>query len=83
MIARQQLERVTLPEGGESLPFEIRIRPDVIEPRSHYVLRVHVDIDGTGSVSRGDFVSTKSHQVIVGDGDTTIEVQRVGPMTPH
>jgi hypothetical protein len=44
------------------------------DPRASYSVRVHIDIDGDGEVSRGDFISTQSYPVITGVHPTEISV---------
>jgi uncharacterized lipoprotein YbaY len=64
-------------QASNELEFTIDAAP--LDPRSRYVVRVHVDIDGDGQVGVGDYVSTVSYPVLVG-GDTTmlsIRVKRV------
>lgn len=34
------------------------------DPRTAYAVRVHIDIDGDGEVSQGDFISMQSYPVI-------------------
>jgi hypothetical protein len=34
------------------------------DPRASYSVRVHIDVDGDGEVSQGDFVSTQGYPVI-------------------
>jgi hypothetical protein len=34
------------------------------DPRASYAVRVHIDVDGDGEVSRGDFISMQSYPVI-------------------
>lgn len=50
------------PKSTKVLSFEITgAAPD---PRARYGVRVHIDIDGDGQVSRGDFVNMQSCPVI-------------------
>ena len=37
---------------------------DPLDSRASYVVRVHIDIDGDGAVSKGDFISMQSYPVI-------------------
>jgi uncharacterized lipoprotein YbaY len=48
-------------------------------PRASYSVRAHVDIDGDGQVSAGDFISTQSYPVLTsGHPDqVSVLVQRV------
>jgi uncharacterized lipoprotein YbaY len=77
-VAEQVQERVALPQReDESLSFAIRIPTSSIDPRRRYTVRVHVDVTGTGSTTRGDFVSTRSYPVLPEQGETAVEVRRV------
>jgi len=50
------------PKTAKVLSFAIAGKaPD---PRASYAVRVHIDIDGDGEVSQGDFISTQSYPVI-------------------
>ena len=37
---------------------------DPPDPQANYAVRVHIDIDGDGKVSRGDLISMESYPVI-------------------
>ena len=78
VVAEQRLHGVSL-QPGEALPFDVEVPGERIDPSSHYSVRVHVDVSGSGDVERGDFVSTRSYPVLTrGNGDEVIaEVQRV------
>jgi putative lipoprotein len=78
VVAEQRLHGVSL-RPGEALPFDVEVPGERIDPSSHYSVRVHVDVSGSGDVERGDFVSTRSYPVLTrGHGDAVIaEVQRV------
>ena len=61
--------------GGEGAlldTVEVQLEP-VAEPPN---VRVHVDVDGSGSVSSGDFITTASYPVPMGAGaeEAVIEV---------
>ena len=60
--ARTVAERV-LPAGSVG-PGPVRLTVAPVDPRTHYAVRVHVDTDGSGTVSRGDLLSTASHPVL-------------------
>ncbi len=48
--------------AGESLKFAIEgAAPD---PKGSYAVRAHIDLDGDGQVSRGDFISMQSYPVL-------------------
>jgi putative lipoprotein len=78
IVAEQRLRGIRL-QRGETLRFAVEVPRERIDSRSHYSVRVHVDVSGSGNVERGDFVSTRSYPVLTrGHGDEVIaEVQRV------
>jgi len=72
------MAETVLPEvriGGQApSQLEFTIEFPSLDPRGRYVVRVHVDVDADGQVGVGDYVSTASHPVLVGDGATTLSV---------
>jgi uncharacterized lipoprotein YbaY len=63
-IAEVALRGVHVFPGSPAIPFTVR---DVFSvPSGRYVVRVHVDVDGDGQVSRGDYVSVQSYPVLTG-----------------
>jgi hypothetical protein len=50
------------PKTSSELSFAIAGNPP--DPRGSYAVRVHIDIDGDGEVSQGDFISMQSYPVI-------------------
>ena len=50
------------PKTSSDLLFAIAGNPP--DPRASYAVRVHIDIDGDGEVSQGDFISMQSYPVI-------------------
>ena len=50
------------PKTSSHLSFAIAGNPP--DPRTSYAVRVHIDIDGDGEVSKGDFISMQSYPVI-------------------
>ena len=65
VVAEQRLEHVPL-RDRDHLDFAIDVPADAINPRGMYSLRAHVDTSGSGSVERGDLVSTQSYPVLTG-----------------
>ncbi len=50
------------PQSEESLKFAIEgAEPDL---KASYSVRAHIDLDGDGQVSRGDFISMQSYPVL-------------------
>lgn len=50
-----------------------------VDSRASYAVRVHIDIDGDGQVTPGDFISTQSYPVITFGypGEISIRVRQV------
>ena len=72
IVAEQVMHHVTW-APGRSLEFNIQ---GALPAGSTYCqLRVHVDVDGDGAISPGDYVSTESHPVMQPGGDTSLEVR--------
>ena len=44
------------------------------DPRASYAIRVHIDIDGDGVVSKGDFISMQSYPVITFGHPTEVSI---------
>jgi len=65
-------EGVAYPADAPGVPFEIAVEPDPLEGR-RCTLRVLVDLDGDGSVGRGDYLNIES--IPVGRGGEAINVR--------
>lgn len=81
VVAEQTLGDVDLVEGAE-LPFRVDVPAGLIERGHTYSVRVHIDVTGTGEVTKGDYVSTASYPVLAADGtsgdsDVVVLVRRV------
>jgi uncharacterized lipoprotein YbaY len=63
-VAEEVLRAVELPAGGGTLHAVVRIPEDRVQQNARYSVRVHVDADGDGKVSGGDWISTQSHPVL-------------------
>lgn len=61
-----------VPKTAKVLLFEIAA--EVPDPRASYSVKVHIDIDGDGEVSLGDFISMQSYPVITGGHPTEISI---------
>ena len=77
-VAEAVLRNVKIVPRAQSTPFTVRGIPRNASAR--YTVRVHVDVDGSGAVSRGDYVSTRSYPLPTGTDPAvmTIAVRRVG-----
>jgi uncharacterized lipoprotein YbaY len=62
VVGFYEQKNVNFPNNqSRTLSFEIAGRH--LDEREHYAIRVHIDIDGDGSVSKGDFISMQSYPV--------------------
>ena len=77
-VAEQIIRGVSIDSAASRIPFTVEGIPE--NARARLVVRVHADVDGTGTVSRGDYVSTQSHPVPGGGQPAamTIIARRVG-----
>ncbi|MEO7442978.1 MAG: YbaY family lipoprotein [Acidimicrobiales bacterium] len=64
VIAEQRLTDVDLTAADDGLTFVVEVPASLVDRQARYSVRVHVDIGGTGEVSEGDFVSTRSHPAL-------------------
>jgi uncharacterized lipoprotein YbaY len=78
VVAEEILRDVSHTAGSSTrLPFALSgVIPD---ERSRYSVRVHVDVDGDGQVSRGDFITMESYPVLTfGNPDqVTVKVKEL------
>lgn len=58
--------------GPGPLPFEVAVTG--VDPTSHYVVEAHLDTDGSGAVSDGDFLTTESFPVLTHGYGSVIDV---------
>ena len=73
-VAEKVLQPVSHPAGSTRGP-EFQMPVHLPDPTAHYSVRVHVDVDGDGQVSRGDFISTQSYPVLTRGHPNYIEVK--------
>lgn len=50
------------PNTSNSIPFEIVYKN--LDPGDRFAIRVHIDVDKDGKVSKGDFINVQSYPVI-------------------
>lgn len=65
--------------GAGSLPFELSYDESVLDPRGTYLIRCHIDTTGSGSVDRGDYLTTAFQPLPMplDDRPMVIQVQRI------
>ncbi len=74
MVGEQILhEFASLANSGSAIEFEVSAK--VEDLRNSYIVSVHVDTDGDGRVSRGDFLTMQSYPVLTRGNPDRVEVQ--------
>ena len=63
-VVADYVERDVAFDPTTARDFSFSLAGDPPDPRASYAVRVHIDIDGDGEVSKGDFISTQSYPVI-------------------
>lgn len=51
-------------ESGRASRFEFEIQGEITDERNLYVVSVHIDVDGAGKISRGDYITTGLYPVL-------------------
>lgn len=75
-VAQQVMHGVGIADEASRLRFEIPAAGR--RPNGEYGVRVHVDVDGDGEVSVGDYTSTQSYRVRgTADAELAITVSEV------
>lgn len=66
------------PGGEQAVAFDLET-PD-LDPRLTYAVQVHVDVNGSGEVSVGDYLTTQHVGVTAAEGSRVLDVplERVG-----
>jgi uncharacterized lipoprotein YbaY len=59
VVAEQTIQNVS--SSDQPIPFRVSGEP--LEPRKSYTVSVHVDVDGDGEVSVGDYITTESYPI--------------------
>jgi len=74
VVARLIVPGVSRSEGADN-PIEFALRTDaVLQKTASYVMRAHVDVDRSGGVNRGDFVSTQSYPIDQAQLPATLDI---------
>ena len=73
VVAETRLERITLIPGG-TISCKLRVPKFELSGATHLSVWVHVDVDGSGNIDRGDLISTQSYPVVPDASPAVIEV---------
>jgi putative lipoprotein len=72
IVSSVSVTDVTITPASDPVTFSLPV--DSFDPRARYTVRVHVDRDGDGEVSKGDLISTSHIPVLTQGGGTTVQV---------
>jgi uncharacterized lipoprotein YbaY len=71
-VSEQVFPAVNIAPGMEAIPFEVHgIR---LDPQGRYSVRVHADVNHSGAVTKGDYVSMQSYPVESGADSNPINI---------
>jgi putative lipoprotein len=73
IIAEHRIGRVHL-EGLSTIPFTVEVLTELVDERGTYTLRAHIDVNGSGNIDVGDFISTQSHPVLTRAAGAVVRV---------
>lgn len=76
-VAELTIPHVSHSGGPRGIAFALAAKG--VDPRAHYIVQVHVDVNGDGRVSRGDFITTESYPVLT-FGHPNRVIARVRPV---
>jgi uncharacterized lipoprotein YbaY len=62
-------------QAGKDETLNFSLYGDGIDEGSDYAIRVHVDVDGDGQISPGDYVSPESHPVLTFGRPRSVDVR--------
>jgi uncharacterized lipoprotein YbaY len=63
-VVAEQVHRGVSHRAGEEKALAFELRVEGFNERAAYSVRVHVDVEDDGVISRGDYISPESHPVL-------------------
>lgn len=63
VAARLEFVTETL-RSGDLIPFALEVPADALNQRSLYSVRVHIDVNGSGRIDPGDYITMQSYPVL-------------------
>ena len=60
--------------SADGVRFQLAV-PDGLDPLGNYILAAHADVDGSGDISVGDFITMTSNPVVIDSSNPPIELQ--------
>ena len=79
LIAEQVLRSVQHSLGTEARIDVVLPGPQFVSDRGHYYVRAHLDLDGDGKISRGDYITVEAYPVLTfgHPADVSMQVREV------
>ena len=62
IVAEQIVEDISHQQGGEE-KVQVSLQSQIDE-RASYIVSVHIDVDGDGQISQGDYINMSSYPVL-------------------
>lgn len=76
VVSESQIDAVRVETGGEHIPFTLEV-PE-LDPRSTYSLEAHLDANGSGETTVGDYRTMEHFPVDTSDRFFSIRMRPVG-----
>lgn len=78
-VAEQVISGVSVHQPGAAVPYELR-SASRLEPGRAYTVEAHVDLNSTGQIKQGDFITMASHPVPpnLSPARVDVRVHRIG-----
>lgn len=62
-VAEQIVENISHQQGGEE-KVQVSLQSQTLDERASYIVSVHIDVDGDGEISKGDYINMESYPVL-------------------
>ncbi|MEV5613084.1 YbaY family lipoprotein [Streptomyces sp. NPDC052225] len=73
--AAHVVSRTSAPDVDLGAAAQVTLEVPEPDPRARYTVRVHADVDGSGSVAPEDFVSQQSNPVLTQGSSDSVDVE--------
>jgi uncharacterized lipoprotein YbaY len=63
IVAQQVIGDISHQQGQEE-KIQVSLQGQILNERASYIVSVHVDVDGDGQISKGDYINMESYPVL-------------------
>lgn len=63
IVSEQVVKDISHQQGGEE-KVQVSLQSQTLDERASYIVSVHVDVDGDGQISKGDYINMNSYPVL-------------------